>query len=109
MAHARLDEDETYMNTLKCWRVDPRIVPLGEIFDWCYSQKADRVLSTIRYSQGPDKGHNEPVSVRNNIRDIFGESIEEEFWATAWPGTELIGHSEEFLLPNLDLTSAVKC
>src|ERR1700681_1305235 len=91
------------MSTTKCWRIDSRVVPLGEIFDWCYSQKADRVLSTIRYSQGPGNKRNEPTGVRKNIRQIFGESIEEEFWATAWPGTELIGHKGRVLICKFDL------
>jgi hypothetical protein len=52
---------------------------------------------------GPGKRRSEPTGVRNNIRQIFGTSIQEEFWATAWPGTELVGHKGRVLISKFDL------
>ena len=77
---------------MNCWYFDIRRVSLDAVLSWALAvPKTDKLLFTMRLSQGKRKKNFTPSGVEKRVRQSFGLFVE-SFWATGWPGTELVGH-----------------
>lgn len=79
--------------SVKCWRLNKEVVLLS-LLEWCLRKcSVDRLLVVNRCdSELPRRTPLYPESVRQTER-IFSGNIIDNLFATAWPGSELIGHS----------------
>lgn len=72
-----------------CWSLDISI-KLGELLTFCRKEFAvDRLLVIARMDT---KGRYLSSNITHSIKEIFGHNIIDNFLASGWPGTELIGH-----------------
>jgi hypothetical protein len=80
----------------KCWSINPQ--QSRELLTWCLrSQKVDRMLVVVRMEQ-----HATPRELEQGVRRLFGKNLLDDFNATAWPGTELIGHPAHVFVVKVD-------
>jgi hypothetical protein len=78
---------------MQCWQFNTDAVSLPSILSWSIATAhVDRMLFTMHLSLGKGKKRSPPAGVERNVQKIFGEFIVATFWASAWPGTKLIGH-----------------
>lgn len=88
---------------MNCWRFDIRNVSLEEVLSWALSTaKTDRLLFAMRLFEGKGKKRFAPHGVEKNVLHLFRNHIVESFWASGWPGTELIGHKGRVWVTNFD-------
>ena len=91
--------------TVNCWQCDIRSVSLERVLAWALTTaKTDRLLFTMRLSEGQAKKRSAPADVEKNVEKIFGDRLIDSFWASGWPGTELIGHKGRVWVAKFDET-----
>lgn len=90
---------------MNCWKFDIRSVSLEKVLAWALADaKTDRLLFTMRLSEGRAKKRFEPVDVEKNVEKIFGDHVIDSFLASGWPGTELIDHKGRVWVAKFDET-----
>ncbi len=90
---------------MNCWQCDIRSVSLEKAFAWALSTaKTDRLLFTMRLSEGREKKRLAPANVEKNVEKLFGDYLIDSFWASGWPGTELLGHKGRVWVTKFDET-----
>ena len=81
------------MMQLMCWEANARVVSLSEIMSWSLEHHAvDRMLVALRLQQVGNKWRYEEPKAAEFFHLQFGSYVLTGFQASAWPGTELIGH-----------------
>ena len=89
-------------NTKKCWRVDLRVLPSRELLFWCLNQQSvDRMLVVVRIEQ-QGKRYFTRLELKQLPRTLFGSNVLENFRASEWPGTKLIGTAAHVFLVKFD-------
>ncbi|HEU4506848.1 MAG TPA: hypothetical protein VFR78_01330 [Pyrinomonadaceae bacterium] len=84
-------------NNKKCWSVDLRVQSSEELLTWCLDREGvDRMLVVVR----------SPRELERLPARLFGTNVLEDFAASAWPGTELIGHSARVFVVKFDQSIA---
>ena len=79
-------------NSKKCWRVDLRVLPARELLFWCLDQQSvDRMLVVVRMEQQGNR-YFTPRELKQLPKSLFGRDVLDDFRASDWPGTKLIGH-----------------
>ena len=90
-------------NTKRTWSVDLREQPSRELLFWCLNQQSvDRMLVIVRMVQGKKGGYSTPRELEQLPSTLFGSAVLKRFLASAWPGTELIGHAGHVFLVKFD-------
>lgn len=94
-------------NTKRTWSVDLRVQPSRELLFWCLNQQSvDRMLVVVRMAQGKKGGYSTPRELEELPNTLFGSNVLETFLASAWPGTELVGHPGHVFLVKFDQSVA---
>ena len=89
-------------NSKKCWRVDLRILPARELLLWCLNQQSvDRMLVVVRMEQQGNR-YLMPRELKLLTKSLFGRHVLDDFHASEWPGTKLIGHPAHVFVINFD-------
>ena len=79
-------------NSKKCWRVDLRVLSARELLFWCLDQQSvDRMLVVVRMEQQGNR-YFTPRELKQLPKSLFGRDVLDDFRASDWPGTKLIGH-----------------
>jgi len=79
-------------NSKKCWRVDLRVLSARELLFWCLDQQSvDRMLVVVRMEQQGNR-YFTPRELKQLPKSLFGREVLDDFRASDWPGTKLIGH-----------------
>lgn len=87
---------------MNSWHFKIRDVSLEQALPWALdAAKADKLLFTMRLSQGKGESRAKPAGVEGNVREIFGRYIE-SFWASGWPGTQLCEHKGRVWVTDFD-------
>lgn len=60
------------------------------------------MLVVVRMEQGKTGSYRTPRELEQLPRTLFGNNVLEDFRASAWPGTELIGHPAHVFLISFD-------
>ena len=91
-------------NTKKCWSLNLHLQPSRELLSWCLEQQSvDRMLVVVRMEQDDKtQAYSTPRNLEQLPRILFGTNVLEDFRASAWPGTELIGHPAHVFLVKFD-------
>jgi hypothetical protein len=93
-------------NTKKCWRVDLRILPARGLLFWCLEQQSvDRMLVVVRMEQQGNR-YLTPRELKQLPKSLFGRNVLDDFRASEWPGTKLIGHPGYVSLVKFDQSIA---
>lgn len=85
--------------SIKCWDIDGS-VSLSPITEWCLARRGvDRLLLTARAEVANPRMLDEP-RVDTTVLKLFGDTLLETFWASAWPGTQVFegGASKIYIL-----------
>lgn len=89
-------------NSKKCWRVDLRILPARELLSWSLNQQSvDRMLVVVRMEQQGNR-YLMPRELKQLTKSLFGRHVLDDFHASEWPGTKLIGHPAHVFVINFD-------
>lgn len=88
----------------RCWDVS-RTASVETLLTWCLDvRKVDRLLLATRLDkESPTATLLEP-DVESSVHDLFSDRLLEVSLATAWPGTQLIGHAGKVYLVEFDRT-----
>lgn len=90
-------------NTERTWSVDLQVQPSRELLFWCLNQQScDRMLVVVRMVQGEKGGYSTARELEELPSALFGSDVLEKFLASAWPGTELIGHAGHVFVVKFD-------
>lgn len=86
----------------KCWRVDLRILPARVLLLWSLNQQSvDRMLVVVRMEQQGNR-YFMPRELKLLTKSLFGRHVLDDFHASEWPGTKLIGHPGHVFVINFD-------
>lgn len=76
----------------RCWDIS-RDATFAEVSSWCIEKRSvDRLIIAARSTLDMDNRREFDPRVEESVTAIFGNAIIKAAYATAWPGTELIGH-----------------
>lgn len=81
-----------------CWDV-ARSASLDDVLRWCLERRSvNRLLLATRLDQDALSPTLLVPEVEVAVRQLFGDSVLCESFASKWPGTQLIGHSGKVYL-----------
>jgi len=75
------------------WEFDAGEITLARLLDWCNEEHGvDRLLLSARLEKQRRGWVPLTEGVDDTVKRLFGKKVLEQFQATGWPGTKLIGH-----------------
>ena len=76
----------------QCWDID-REASFAEISSWCVKRRqVNRLIVSVRSALDINDRREFDPRIEHSVARIFGKNIIRTTFATAWPGTMLIGH-----------------
>jgi hypothetical protein len=88
----------------RCWKV-AHAASLETLLTWCLDvRKVDRLLLATRLDKEVPTPTLLKPEVESRVHELFSDRMLETTVATAWPGTQLIGHAGKVYLVEFDRT-----